>query len=245
MELDRFKRTELLLGAEAMRRLAGSRIMVVGMGAVGSYAVEALARSGVGGLTLVDFDAIHTSNLNRQLFALESTLGRPKIDVATERVRDIHPACQVTPTACFINDESAPGLLAAQRPDVLIDAIDSLNAKVSLLYHAVDAGIPVVSSMGAATRTDPLAVRVADLADTAQCPLARFVRKRLRRRGIESGIRCIYSLEPAREEARGELEAAVVGSGRPRQVLGSFACVTGVFGLTAAREAISMLVEWP
>lgn len=244
MQETRFLRSYQLFGSRGMERLHQARIVVAGLGAVGSYAVEGLARAGVGHLRVVDFDVIRASNINRQIYALESTLGRLKTDVARERVLDINPRCDVHAMTSFIDAASAIRALTPA-PDVLIDAIDSLNPKVALLVAAVEAGVPhVLSSMGAASRTDPARIRVDDIMHTRSCPLARCVRKRLKRRGIEGGIRCVYSLEPA-AIPDGECalwapdeDEPVMARGRVRRALGSFSCLTGIFGLTLAREAI-------
>lgn len=242
----RFHRTELLLGAEGLERLRGARVLVAGLGAVGSYAVEGLARAGVGALRLVDFDVVQPSNINRQLLALESTIGRAKIDVAAERVRDINPQCEVDARRVFIDADTAPGILAGPL-DAVVDAIDSLSPKVALLSAAHRAGLWTVSCMGAATRTDPLALRIDDISRTVHCPLARLVRKRLRRVGVGSGILCVYSAEPAAREASAASDAdpAPPGfehrRGRPRRTLGSLSTLTGMFGLVAATRVILRL----
>jgi tRNA A37 threonylcarbamoyladenosine dehydratase len=239
---ERFRRTEQLLGPAALATLAKSRVAVVGLGAVGSYAVEALARAGIGFLRLVDFDVIRHSNFNRQLYALEPNLGRPKAEVARERVLQINPACEVEARSVFVDAATAPGLLQPA-VDVLVDAIDSVGPKVALLAAAKAAGCPVVSSMGAATRLDPDLVRVADIADTTECPLARFIRKRLRRLGIETGITCIFSLEPARQSRPPALtEDETLPRGRPRRPIGSLSYMTGIFGLRAAHEVLRLLL---
>lgn len=248
--MNRFIRTEMLVGPEAMQRLEAASVVVCGLGAVGSYAVEALARAGIGRLRLVDHDRIEPSNLNRQLYALESTLGRAKVDVAAERVLDINPACRVEPWRAFVAADSVADMLSGSL-DVVIDAIDSLNCKVALLEAAVRRGLFTVSSMGAATRLDPAAVRVADLADTNGCPLARFLRKRLRRRGVERGIRCIFSTEPVRRTPFSPAPPPAPGEdagpsrGRPRRPLGSLSLITAWFGLYVAHETIAHLLDWP
>jgi len=242
--MNRFCRTEQRIGPAALAALRAARVSVFGLGAVGSYAVEALARAGVGALRLVDCDTVRPSNFNRQLYALESTLHRPKADVARERVLDINPDCRVEAIRAFVDGESAPGLLAP-RPDALLDAIDSVGPKTGLLAAAVRAGVPAVSSMGAATRLDPFQIRVGDLADTDVCPLARFVRKRLRRLGIETGIRCVYSLEPPPGETPGPpdgMEPESFARGRPRRPIGSLSYATGLFGLLAAYEILRLLI---
>ncbi|MCX7818211.1 MAG: tRNA threonylcarbamoyladenosine dehydratase [Kiritimatiellae bacterium] len=241
-----FSRTLALLGPAAMERLRRATVLVAGLGAVGSYAVEALARAGIGRLRLVDFDVVQPSNLNRQLFALTSTLGRPKVEVAAERVRDIHPQCTVETSRLFIAADTV-GTLFREPPDALVDAIDSLGPKVALLATAHRVGVWTVSAMGAATRTDPLAIRVADISATERCPLARWVRRRLRALGIERGIRCVYSLEPAPRRALAAADPPppefAFRRGRPRRALGSLPTLTGMFGLIAANEVILHLAD--
>ena len=191
---ERFDRTLRLIGDSAMERLHNARVTVAGLGAVGSYAVEGLARAGVGNLCVIDFDHVEPSNINRQLYALESTLGQAKTDLCVKRIHDINPDCNVTPMNLFITQESVSEVIDPA-PDILIDAIDSLNAKVTLIVSAIEAGIVVCSSMGAARRMDTTKIRIADISKTRHCPLARFVRKRLRRRGIHKGVTCVYSDE--------------------------------------------------
>ncbi|MBN1269318.1 MAG: tRNA threonylcarbamoyladenosine dehydratase [Kiritimatiellae bacterium] len=244
-QADRFSRIELLLGPEAVKKLHSAHVVVCGLGAVGSFATESLARSGIGRLRLVDFDVIHPSNINRQLFALESTLGRYKVDVARSRVLDINPDCRAEPMSLFIDEKTAGSVVADA--DVVIDAIDSVNPKVTLIHAAVAAGVPIVSAMGAATRLDPLAIRVGDISQTEICPLARFIRKKLRKKGVQKGVRCVYSIEPPRNELLPPDEAPdeerVIERGRPRQPLGSMCSLPGMFGLIAAREAIGLILS--
>ena len=234
-------RVERLLGHEALARLAGARVMVAGLGAVGSFAAEALARSGVGRLRIVDFDRVEPSNINRQLFALRSTIGRPKAEIATERIHDIAPACHVDAFDVRIKDENVLSILSP-RPDVVVDAIDSLCDKVSLICACLSHNIPVISSMGAARRSDPTAVRAGVLDEVHGCPLAKNVRNGLRKAGMDvsalrDGLRCVFSVEPVMTpDSRAE------ASGAAPRVMGSLVCVTGVFGLVAAREAIRRIV---
>ncbi|MBM9519273.1 tRNA threonylcarbamoyladenosine dehydratase [Desulforhopalus vacuolatus] len=232
---DRFARTRLLLGKEAFSRLCGSRVTVVGIGAVGSYTVEALARAGVGSLRLVDFDCITASNINRQLLALESTLGATKVSTAAARIAEINPACEVQADELFCRNETLERILTPP-PDLLIDAIDSLNPKTDLLEAASRRQIPVISSMGAALRTDPGAIRNGDLFSSTGCPLARNVRRRLRRRGIDSGIASVYSIEPSAGGIGGQEE--FTEKGRGRNILGSLSTIPGIFGLTIANMAL-------
>jgi len=239
----RFARIIRLLGADRVQRLHDSYAVVVGLGATGSYAVEGLARAGVGKLRLVDFDTIEVSNINRQLYALQSTLGRAKCDVAAERVLDINPECVVEPVRQFVGAADYPALFDP-RPDIIVDCIDSLNPKVELLEFAANTGIPVISCMGAALRTDASMIKVATLDKVQCCALARMIRKRLRRRQVPLRFPCVYSDESRHnllETAIGDVEEYSPGPGRKRRVLGSMSTITGIFGLTAANVAIAML----
>lgn len=243
-----FARVELLLGEEGLARLQSSFVVVAGLGSVGSFAVESLARTGIGHLRLVDFDVVNRSNINRQLYALESTVGRKKVDVARERVLQINPACDVEALELFIDDTNVNRVLNGS-PAVLVDAIDSVNPKATLMAAGVEAGIPVISAMGAATRTDPSCIHVADINKTHGCPLARMMRKRLGKRGIRHGIRCIYSTEKTSGDHRLDADdpetdsERTIDRGRRRDVLGSICSIPGMFGLIAAREAIFEILK--
>lgn len=244
MEDGRFARVEQMIGREGMDRLRASHAVVVGLGAVGSYATEALARAGVGRLRLVDFDTVHESNINRQLLALSSTVGRPKVEVAAARIRGINPACDVELLPLFAHAETMDQILAGP-PDVLLDAIDGLNPKAELISAALTRGVPVCSSMGAALRTDPTRVRTGSLTQATGCPLARRLRKAIRRRGLSTDdVLCVHSDEPVdasllREPDEGDLAPA---RGRKRLVLASLPTLTGVFGLTLANLALEVLL---
>jgi tRNA A37 threonylcarbamoyladenosine dehydratase len=243
MTARRFSRTRLLLGEGAVRKLAESTVAVFGLGGVGSYAVEALARAGVGHMRLVDFDEIKHSNFNRQLYALETTVGRKKVDVAAERIAQINPDCIVDKRHVFAAAAAMPELLLPPL-DVVIDAIDSLSSKVALLSAAHCLGRPTITCMGASTRLDPLSVRVGDIAESNMCPLARMVRKKLHARGVFKGIRCVYSVEPAdtvRASETAEPENFVRGRARPS--LGSISYMPAMFGLLAARETIDIIIR--
>lgn len=238
-----FARTEQLLGVEPLARLQGARVAIFGLGGVGSYACEALARAGVGHLRLVDYGAVDATNINRQLFALHSTLGRRKVDLATERILDINPQCEVDARPGFLDPDTVDGFLDPP-PHMVVDAIDSLNSKVTLLEAVHRLGIPVVSSMGAGGRMDAAQVRFGDISETVICPLARMVRLRLRRRGVASGIPCVYSVEPARNTTPydprdvGEHH----GTGRARQPIGTVSYMPALFGLRVAQEVIQRLL---
>ena len=241
----RFMRTRLLLGDESFARLGAAHAAVIGLGAVGGHVMEGLARAGIGRLSLVDFDTIQPTNINRQLLALQSTLGQSKAEAARKRVLEINPQCLVQARELFA-DETTIAEIIAEKPDVLIDAIDSLNPKVQVLTASHRGGIRTFSSMGAALRTDPAQVRIADLAATKNCPLARRLRKRLRGNGIESGITCVYSTEPVEFEYKPPPAAEkpltpLADRGRPRRTLGSLPTLTGIFGLMLANEVILYL----
>ena len=194
-----FSREELLFGSTAMERLKEAAVAVFGLGGVGSYTAEALARGGVGRLALVDGDEVALTNINRQLVALHSTVGRPKAEVLAERLRDINPDLQLTVIEKYIRDEETDRLLDAAPYDYAVDAIDTLSPKLALIKGCLDRGIPLVSSMGAGAKTDPTRMEIADIGRTHHCPLAHMLRKRLHKLGIRTGFRAVFSAEPARE----------------------------------------------
>ncbi len=242
--MERFSRTKALLGEERFCRLQGRSVTVVGLGAVGGYVVEGLARAGFNRLRLVDFDFIQRSNLNRQILALESTIGQAKALLARERVLAINPACQVEALQLFAADDTLDQILSPA-PDLLVDAIDSLNPKCQLLHATWLRGIPCISSMGAALRTDPGLIRSGDLFTSQNCPLARQVRKRLRRRGVDGGILSVYSTEEVEGNSLlpDEGVSPCADRGRQRNVLGSLPTVTAIFGMIIANHAILGLSE--
>lgn len=232
-----FSRTALLIGDAGLQRLAAARVLVAGLGGVGSYAVEALARAGVGNLTLVDHDTVHPSNLNRQLHALTSTIGQPKAGVMAERLLQINPGLQVTPLQELITPDNVSNLLEPGY-DLVLDAIDDFRAKTALLQSCVECRIPVISSMGAAGKLDPTRIQLADIADSQGCRLARKLRKELRRSGISTGVTVVYSDEPCSLERLGEPEAE--GERRP---LGTISYLPAAFGLFMVSEAIRQLLH--
>ncbi|MCE5321766.1 tRNA threonylcarbamoyladenosine dehydratase [bacterium] len=244
---ERFTRIELMLGADACTRLRDSSVTVVGLGAVGGYAVEGLARAGVGRLRLVDFDKIAISNVNRQLLALTSTLGRSKCEVARERVLDINPECQVEAVCDFLDGNTVLNLIG-ESPDLVIDAIDALNPKVELISTLRSREIPLISCLGAALRSDPTMIRTDTLENVHHCPLGRTVRQRLRRRGVPIDFPCVFSDEPLPKPLpiappiRVINDDRIIERGRARNTLGSMPTITGIFGLAAANLAIQMLV---
>lgn len=240
-----FARLRALLGEEDVARLASAHVVIAGAGAVGAMVAESLARSAVGRLTLIDFDVIQATNFNRHPFAFHSTLGKPKVAVVAQFLRDINPALQVDEVSCFLDQNTIPEVLAAHPCDVLVDAIDALSAKVELLVQAVGAGVPhLLSCLGAARRMEPTQFRVMDLFETRGCPLAQLVRKRLRRRGITAGIPCVCSTEPASEQAvGGETEPNFCPRGRDRLPLGSLHAATAAAGIVAARQVIAYILD--
>ena len=235
MNEDRFSRMELLIGTEGLAKLQRASVMVFGIGGVGSYAVEALARAGVGRLTLVDFDEVCSSNINRQIHALDSTVGRPKVEVMAERCRAINPQLEVVPVHQFYCAETSAGLLAPES-DYVLDCIDHIAAKLHLLQSCYQQGLPIISSMGAANKLDPTQVRVADLAETKKCRLARIIRKELRKRGIERGIKTVFSMEEFLPLNDAEADVR-------KPVLGSSSYLPPIFGLTMAGEVIQTLLR--
>lgn len=190
-----------MLGEERMNYLSGCHVLVVGLGGVGAYAAEQLCRAGIGKMTIVDADTVNESNLNRQLPALRSTIGRPKVEVVAQRLLDINPELELTVHNEFIRDERTEAILDEANYQFVVDAIDSLSPKVFLLYHALRRLIPVVSSMGAGAKTDPSQVRIADISKTQNCALAKAVRKRLRTLGVNKGIAAVFSTEMANPDA--------------------------------------------
>ena len=191
--LDRFSRTQLVFGKEAMDRLKGSRVAVFGVGGVGGYTVEALARSGVGAIDIIDDDKVCLTNINRQIIATTKTVGKYKVDVAKERIEEINPDCKVTAVRTFYMPETADRFDFTQY-DYVVDAIDTVTGKIALIENAKNAGTPIISSMGAGNKVDPTAFEVADIYKTSVCPLARVMRYELKRRGIKK-LKVVYSKE--------------------------------------------------
>ena len=236
--LDQFSRTQLLLGAEGIERLHRARVAVFGIGGVGGYAAEALARSGIGQLDLIDNDTVSISNLNRQILATHSTVGRLKVDVARERVLDINPACVVRTYPCFYLPDTADQFDFTQY-DYIVDAIDTVTGKLLLAERAAEANTPIISAMGTGNKLDPTAFQVADISQTSMCPLARVMRKELKKRGIVH-LKVVYSREEPLSPVGGEAEAARLGK---RQIPGSVSFVPGAAGLILAGAVIKDLID--
>ena len=230
-----FSRTELLIGREALETLARSRVAVFGVGGVGGFAAEALARSGIGALDLIDSDVVSLSNLNRQIIALRSTVGRPKVEVMAERIADINPDCRVTPIQAFYSPETAASF-DFSKYDYTVDAIDTVTGKIGLVMQADAAGVPIISSMGAGNKLDPAAFEVADIFKTSVDPLARVMRTELKKRGIKK-LKVVYSKEkPLTSAAPPDPEDP--SAGVKRSVPGSIAFVPSAAGLILAGAVI-------
>ena len=230
---EQFLRTEMLLGSDAIQKLQNARVAVFGLGGVGGYVVEALARSGVGSLDLIDSDRVSVSNLNRQILATHSTVGMLKVDAARARVLDINPECQVKTWPVFYTPDMADAFDFTQY-DYIVDAIDTVTGKLALVERAKAAGTPIICCMGTGNKLDAFAFRVADISKTTMCPLARVMRRELSKRGI-CHLKVVYSQEEALAPTGWEEEAAALGK---RQIPGSVAFVPGAAGLLLAGEVV-------
>ena len=247
---DQFSRTQLLLGQEGLRRLRASRVAVFGIGGVGGYTVEALVRSGVGAIDLIDDDRVCLTNLNRQIIATRENVGRYKVDVAEERIRAINPDCAVYKHQTFFTPETADEF-DFSRFDYVVDAIDTVTGKIELVLRSQAAGVPVISSMGAGNKLDPTAFQVADIYKTSVCPLARAMRRELKKRGVKR-LKVVYSTEPPMTPLEDDSISCrshcicPPGTERKctvrRQVPGSVAFVPSVAGLILAGEVVKDLI---
>jgi tRNA A37 threonylcarbamoyladenosine dehydratase len=254
MTLHRLSRTELLVGSAGLEKLRSSHVMICGIGGVGSYAAEALGRAGVGRITLVDFDDICLTNINRQIHALGSTVGQHKVEVMAARLCDINPAAEIVAVKAFFSRENAEQLLSP-KPDYVLDAIDHFTAKVALITTCREQNIPVISSMGAANKLDPTKIHVADIAETKNCRMARSMRKILRKAGISSGVKVVYSteehreLDPATSAGCGSecicpnKDDQIFSCEHRRVILGSISYLPPLFGLTMAGVVVNQLLE--
>ncbi len=249
---EQFSRTELLIGGEAMQKLFSAHVAVFGLGGVGGYAVEALARSGIGTLDLVDPDKISVSNLNRQILATWDTVGKYKVDVAAERIRRINPEIKLNLHRTFFLPDTADEFDFSEY-DYVVDAVDTVTGKLELVQRAAKAGAPIISCMGAGNKMDASAFEVADIYETSICPLARIMRKELKKRGIEK-LKVVYSKEPAMEPVLGDFPGADAAhpdaSDEPdeiftkrRQTPGSNAFVPAAAGLILAGEVVRDLIK--
>lgn len=246
--MHRFTRTELLIGSDGLAKLAEKKVAVFGVGGVGSFAVEALARGGIGALTLVDYDDICITNLNRQIHALESVIGRPKVEVMAERLREINPTIQLTLHREFYSTACREQLVTSDL-DYVIDAIDTVTAKVDLIMRCIELGIPIISSMGTGNKLDPLRFELADISKTHTDPLAKAVRGLLREQGVTRGVQALFSTEIPQQPKVVSLDAEapnhVNDSGiinKRRQIPGSISFVPSVAGLIIAGAVIRNLL---
>lgn len=254
MKLHRFSRSQLLIGRQGLESLHRKHVIICGIGGVGSYAAEALGRAGIGKITLVDFDDICLTNINRQLHAMTSTVGQAKVAAMAARLRDINPDAEIVPVREFFSADKAE-LLLGDRPDYVLDAIDHFTAKTALIITCRQRGIPVISSMGAANKLDPTRIRVDDISATRNCRMARSMRKILRQKGISSGVQVVYSTEEHRElapESSTACGTSCVCPNRDEQVfkcehrrviLGSISYLPSIFGLTMAGVVINHLLQ--
>ena len=231
-------RTGMLLGEEAMTRLENARVAVFGLGGVGGYTVEALARAGIGALDLIDNDDVSLSNINRQILATHSTVGMPKTEAAKRRVLDINPNAKIVTWPLFYNAETAAQFDFTQY-DYIVDAIDTVTGKLALVEQAVAAGTPIICCMGTGNKLDPTRFEVSDISKTTMCPLARVMRKELSKRGIKH-LKVVYSKEEAMTPVGWEEEAAAIGK---RQIPGSVSFVPGAAGLILAGEVIKDIAK--
>jgi tRNA A37 threonylcarbamoyladenosine dehydratase len=251
--LHRFTRTELLIGSDGLAKLKNSSVAIFGVGGVGSFAAEALCRAGVGRITIIDFDDVCQTNINRQIHAMDGTVGRPKVQVMAERMRLINPDAEIIPYHESYSAETSP-LLLADSYDYVVDAIDNITAKIHLINSCKERGIPIISSMGAAAKTDPSRIKVADISATHACRMARAVRKLLRQRGVTKGVTVVFSTEEHDDAHQ------VISSCRPdcscpdrdrpdfpcrhrKVILGSISFIPSIFGLTMAGVIINTLLE--
>lgn len=238
MSKEWLERTALLLGDEKLEALRQANVLVVGLGGVGAYAAEMIARSGVGRMTIADADTVSATNINRQLIALHSTIGKQKAELMAERLRDINPEIELTIVNRFIKDDETDALLDSQKFDYVVDAIDTLSPKLALIKGCLERNIPLVSSMGAGAKTDPTKMDICDIAKTHHCPLAHMLRKRLHKIGIRSGFKAVYSPEPVREGAMILCEEQ-----NKKSNTGTISYIPALFGIGCASVVIRGLIN--
>ena len=231
------ERTELLLGSEKLDILRGAHVLVVGVGGVGAYAAEMIVRAGVGNITIADADKVSPTNINRQLVALHTTVGREKCEILAERLKDINPELNIQIVNRFIKDSETDALLDSAKFDYVVDAIDTLSPKLALIKGALDRGIPLVSSMGAGAKTDPTLMEIKDIAKTHHCPLAHMLRKRLHKIGIKRGFWAVFSPEPVREGAMILCEEQ-----NKKSNVGTISYIPALFGIGCASVVVRDLV---
>ena len=238
MSYEWLERTSLLLGDDKLKKLQNANVLVVGLGGVGAYAAEMIARSGVGRMTIADADTVSPTNINRQLIALHSTIGKEKSELMADRLRDINPEIELTVVNRFIKDDETDALLDSDKFDYVVDAIDTLSPKLALIKGCLDRNIPLVSSMGAGAKTDPTKMEICDIAKTHHCPLAHMLRKRLHKIGIRSGFRAVFSPEPVREGAMILCEEQ-----NKKSNTGTISYIPALFGIGCASVVIRGLID--
>ncbi len=231
------ERTELLLGEANLALLQRANVLVVGLGGVGAYAAEMIARAGVGRMTIADADEVSVSNINRQLVALHSTVGRAKSEILADRLRDINPNIELTVVSKYIKDELTYELLDSAPFDYVVDCIDTLSPKIALIVGALERGIPLVSSMGAGAKMDPTKMEIVDIGKTHHCPLAHMLRKRLHRVGIRRGFKAVFSPEPMREGAMVLCEEQ-----NKKSNVGTISYLPAMFGIGCASVVVRGLI---
>lgn len=238
MKKNWLERTELLVKADGIEKLKKANILVVGLGGVGSFAAEFIARAGVGKITIIDGDVFDITNINRQLPALHSTVGKPKAEVLAERLKDINPELQLTVLTEFLSPERAFEIISPEF-DYVLDCIDSITPKINLILSARAKKVKLISSMGAGGALDPSQVKVADIRKTRDCPLARNIRKRLKKEGIHSGFKAVYSTEVASKDTMQQTD----GTNFKKSFYGTISFMPAAFGLHAAATVINYLLE--
>ena len=239
MSTDWLQRSELLIKNEGIEKLKNANVLVIGLGGVGSFAAEFLARAGVGNLTIVDGDTVDITNVNRQLPALHSTVGKNKVEVVAERILDINPEVHLVPINEFLSPERMDEMLENNKFDYVLDCIDSVSPKLALIKACRRRKIKIVSSMGAGGKMDPSKVMVRDLSKTNNCYLAKQIRKRLKKEGITKGFRCVFSTEIENEDSLKLTD----GSNFKKSFYGTISYMPALFGLNAAAEVINYLVK--
>ena len=232
------ERTTLLIGRENVERLARASVAVIGAGGVGGFAAEMIARAGIGKMIVMDSDAVSVTNKNRQLLALDSSIGKPKCEVLAERLRDINPALELTVLNGYLESDKVAETLGCYGIDIVVDAIDTVAPKLALMKYCLDSGIRIVSSMGAGAKKDATKVRIADISKTFNCPLAFIVRKRLRRMGIRKGVTAVFSEELPDKDA-----FVVCDEKNKKSNAGTISYLPAVFGCVCAQAAIAALLE--
>lgn len=241
IKMNQFSRTEILLGKNAMEKLACARVAVFGIGGVGGHVVEALVRSGVGAVDIIDNDDVSLTNINRQIIATHSTIGKPKVEVMKERILDINPQCKVEAHQCFYLPENKD-LFDFTNYSYVVDAVDTVAAKIQLVLEAEEKNVPIISSMGAGNKLNPADFEVADIYKTSVCPLAKVMRRELKNRGIKK-LKVVYSKEEPRKAMDTLITTEEALNPGKRSVPGSTAFVPSVVGLIIASEVIKDLVK--